>query len=331
MVVSPGIVKGVIEMFKVGDVVMIKPGLTTLRYGFGTVELKDIGTITDIASFISVDFPTHGGFAADPDEIILAKDSKEKEKELKNKEEQEQKLIKQNTTEEERDLTKKLIETVKKSELKDSRSRPELWYKGTGHGGYRSFTVGWFKGSSCYSPVCIDTCNILIKANKTINFTKGQQKFITSLLKGVSTHVKEYMKEKPIDWEDNSAWFGCGRAYANYFAFVLWRLLMQKPETVHILQYFRKLGYNTAESYFLLCHFRDSLYLPNLNIIGDYSTEGLVKRLARCGSYKRKLPYTMGYTLLKRDKLEKKYITKKIFMEEELYKFKLDAILAEEG
>lgn len=289
-------------MFKAGMRVKVKRGLVTLTYGWGKVGAKEVGVVIENPGNgdIYLDFPQHRNFVIREEELDhLKRDTEESRAERKlladqiRAERAVRRAFLQSLSKEEVEASKKFIKAWSNSSLK-IRGYGDLHYKGTGHAGYKSFTGKWYTKSSCYSSVCRDGCNIIIKSTKPNVFTKEQRRFIDSLIKGVNGRVRDYMRRKPLDWEENTAWFGCGRGYSNYFAFCLWRMIYNKPRLVLFFQYLRKCGYNTSQSYYLLSLFKTAFSVGDLNIIGGRLSKGVITRLTNSGRKKNVFPYSMS-------------------------------------
>lgn len=323
-------------MFRVKDLVRVKRGLVTLRYGWGSVAHGEVGKIKEVdpSGDIYVDFPQHVRFVITAQELEYFKQDTDESRAERSRvarelwaERAERIASKSSIPEEEFVAARKFLKDLRGSKFKTYGWQP-LHYKGTGHAGHKPLNGAWHAGSSCFSPVCSDTCHCIIKATKKSQFTKRQQRFIGSLMKGVSGRVREFMRVHPIDWVENTAWFGSGKAYNNYFAFVLWRMLQNNPELVFFFQYLRKCGYTTAQSYYLLSRFRIALLAGGMNIIEGKISKGIVYRLSRCGMKKKGMPYTMSSYVVQ-PKGDTFYIKQQVLMPEYLTKSNLDKLLQE--
>ena len=194
----------------------------------------------------------------------------------------------------------------------------ELVYKGDGHSGYQDPAKGWKTGCSCYSTICQDKTNSIVKIKMDCPLTEVEFNQLIVIIKDIGKPVRDMLNENPPSYKNSTMEFTDKvGGFAKYFAFILWRYSYRTPVVFYAMKYFHDMGYSTAESYVLMSHRLCSLgkYTGWLSLITNKYKKGVVKRLSNVCRYRRgDASYSMRKTMCQDDfyrwgrDVEKKHI-----------------------
>lgn len=268
--------------FKIGDAVVA----IYETHGWGEVDEGDIGVVTKIKTesgraLYYVDFEAQKGWAGHVEcfepytEVKL--------------EETDQKVI---------DLLTKLDSIV-------ARTNTYCFaYQGNGFSGYVEIKKGgYFREASCFSPICKNVCNMVVKPlkyNKPI--LKRDWEYLIKFIKSIHPKLNNIDKYGYSN-KTSALYFHTNCGYLNYLAFCIYRNAINNRRMVTLLRYLSNLGYAPIEVYVIAMLYKDLWVTSSSKDILNskcFYTRGLISRLNNVCRYKFKGAYTMEANVYQR-------------------------------
>ena len=178
-----------------------------------------------------------------------------------------------------------------------------LDYQGNGHEGNCPIGVGkeWNENVHCFSDICSDRCKMVVRplSNGSAVLPERYWRKLMKCMRELNPELKGGLK---ATYAPYTCRFDSGNGYANYFAFLLWRLSVQQPKAIVLYLHIHSKGFDAVQSFMIMMALKESWYTPVYGgtlFEGDKVVVGIEKRLREMHKVPNKGSYTMRGEIIK--------------------------------